>query len=346
MVVSRGGVVEIWPVRIGISKVDGQSFQFLDTIMGTDDLPSELNALLETISTAMESTSSALPSSVPSTPNGLSLLDLKNNLLLSYIQNLALLTLSKLSTPNLTLKSSGSQDIIWNLIQDRVHIEKGVLPLETKIGYQIRKLLRSAEESTTPNTTVDESLRFKPNPSALISDTPDVKDPDAVYKPPHISSTTIPVTRSDAPRRNKVLDEFISSSDLNAAPTPLPSIGTNVDGIGARNIFKTSRNADVEKYEEENFIRLPANVGKEKRKGRKERGGMEGLGGEDWSGLDRIGAGKWDFGKKEGRVEKSRKRGLEDGVGGGESVTGREFEKRKKTLQDRGMRKKSRGGKR
>jgi hypothetical protein len=71
----------------------GKSFQFLDndTIMTTDDLPSELNALLETISAAMESTSSALPFSVPSTPNGLSFLDLKHNLILLYIQNFALL---------------------------------------------------------------------------------------------------------------------------------------------------------------------------------------------------------------------------------------------------------------
>lgn len=165
-----------------------------------------------------------------------------------------------------------------------------------------------------------------------------------MYKPPRISSTTIPVARSEGPRRNKVLDEFISSSDLNSAPTPLPSIGTDVSGIGGRNKYKTSRHGDVERYEEENFIRLPANIGKEKGKGRKERGGME-LGGEDWSGLERIGNGKWEFGKKAGKVERSRKRGLEES-GGGENVTGREFEKRKKTLQDRGMRKKQRGGKR
>jgi hypothetical protein len=85
--------------------------------------------------------------------------------------------------------------------------------------------------------------------------------------------------------------------------------------------------------------------GKEKRKGWMEQGGMEGLGGADWSGLDRIGVGKWDFGRKKGRVEKSQKQGLEDGFGGGESVTGREFEKRKRTLQDKGMRKKSQGSK-
>ena len=309
--------------------------------MTTEDLPSELNVLLDTISSALSSTSSSLPTSVPITPNGLSLLDLKNYLLLSYLQDLSLLTLSKLNDPTFSLQNTESQNIIWRLIQERVHLEKGVAPLETKIGYQIRKLIRSAEDTQT--TQKDESLRFKPNPSALVSTAPE-STTTGVYKPPRISSTTLPMTRSDdGPRRNKVLEEFISSSSLNSAPTPLPSIGSNVAGIGARNAYKTARNNDIQQYEEENFIRLPANIGKEKRKGRKERGGMEGFGGEDWSGLDRIGKGGWDFGKREGKVERSRKRGTEDG--GGESVTGREFEKRKKLLQDRKI-KKHRGGKR
>ena len=310
--------------------------------MTTEDLPSELNVILETISSALSSTSSALPTSIPSTPNGLSLFDLKNYLLLSYIQDLSLLTLSKLNNPTFTLQTTESQNIIWNLIQERIHLEKGVAPLETKIGYQIRKLIRSAEDSQT--TQKDESLRFKPNPSALVSAAPE-STTTGVYKPPRISSTTLPTTRSeDGPRRNKVLEEFISSSSLNSAPTPLPSIGSNVAGIGARNAYKTTRNNDVQQYEEENFIRLPANIGKEKRKDRKERGGMEGFGGEDWSGLDRIGKGGWDFGKREGQIERSRKRGFDEGAG--ESITGREFEKRKKILQDRKMKKKHRGGKR
>lgn len=320
----------------------------------SDGLPSELNALLDTISSALSSSSSCLPTSVPLAPNGLSLLNLKNSLLLSYIQNLSLLIYSKLDSPTFTLQNPECQGIIWSLIEDRVHLEKGVTPLETKIGYHIRKLIRSAESQTTAaaagSTTRDDGLRFKPNPSALVSATPDAADDTTAtgaYKPPRISSTTLPTSRrhDDGPRRNKVLEEFISSSSLNSAPAPLPSIGSNVAGIGARNTYKTSRNTDVEQYEEENFIRLPANIGKEKRSGRKERGGMQEFGGEDWSGLDRIGKGGWDFGNREGKVERSRKRGFNEEPTG-ENVTGREFEKRKKILQDRKIRKKHRKGKR
>lgn len=286
----------------------------------SDELPSELNALIETISSSLANTTSCLPTTVPDAPNGLSLLTLKNNLLLSYLQNLSLLTISKLSHPELTLQTPESQSIIWNLIQDRVHLEKGVQPLETKIGYQIRKLLRAADTSatnTTPSGENDGSLLFKPNPSALVSANPvDNTDPsEAIYRPPKISSTALPTARAEGPRRNKVLEEFIAQTELSNAPTPLPSIGSNLAGIGARNTYKTTRHKDVEQYEEENFIRLPSNIMKEK-KGRKERGGMQEFGGEDWSGLQRIGMGKWDFGKREGKVERSRKRGFEEGFGG------------------------------
>ena len=307
--------------------------------MTSPTLPSELNALVETIISALSAASSDLPSSAPSVPNGLSLLDLKNNLLLSYLQNLSLLFLQKLNHPTFSLQTPSAQNTIWNLIRDRIYLEKGVIPLETKIGYQIRKLLRSAEDSQSTTQKTDTNLRFKPNPSALVTEVPADND-KGVYIPPRISSTMIPSKeRETGPRRNKVLEEFISSSSLTGAPTPMPSVGSNVAGIGARNTYKTSRNADIEAYEEENFIRLPANVGKEKSKGRKERGGMEGFGGEDWSGLDRIGRGKWDFGKKEGKVERSRKRGFEEDAVGGEDITGRAFEKRKKVLQNRKMKK-------
>ena len=305
-----------------------------------ETLPSELNALLDTISSAMRSSASTLPASIPATQNGLSLLDLKNALLLSYIQNIALLTLAKLDNTTFTLQTPEAQGIIWDLIEDRVHLEKGVFPLEAKMSYQIRKLLREAQPNT--QTPKDENLRFKPDPSALISAAP---APEQAYKPPKISSTTLPTTRSEVgPRRNKVLEEFISSSSLSTAPTELPSIGNNVAGIGARNMYKTSRNDDIQRYEEDNFIRLPANIGKEKKKGLKRRGGMEGFGGEDWSGLDRIGKGGWDFAKGKSKIEKSRKREFDES-GAGEIITGRAFEKRKKILSER-KQKKHRGAKR
>jgi U3 small nucleolar ribonucleoprotein protein LCP5 len=301
------------------------------------DLPAELNDLLDTITDSLSSTYEALPNSIPECPNGLSILDLKNNLLLSYLQNLSLLILAKLDNPSFSLQTDPTQKIIWNLIHDRVFLEKGVFPLESKLSYQIRKLVRSAKE-----TSKDENLKFKPNPSALVVSEPSVSS--TTYKPPRISSTALPTRSNEGSRRNKVLEEFISSSSLSAAPAPVPSVGSNLTGIGSRNAYKTSKHSDITQYEEENFVRLNAKIGKEK-KGKKIRSGMEGFGGEDWSGLERIGKGNWDFGKRDGKVEKSRKRGFDEG-GVGDDVSGQAFEKRKKILQDRKIKKKHRGGKR
>lgn len=307
--------------------------------MSAEDLPEELNALLQAMSQALSSTASTLSKIPPTAPKGLSLLDLKNHLFLSYIQHLALLILSKLNDPLFSLQNQDSQRIIWQLIQDRVHLEKGVFPLETKIGYQLRKLLRAAEDSSS-NAGKDENLRFKPNPSAMITANMEKKADEGVYKPPKISSTLLPTANAKTgPRRNKVLQEFISSSDLNAVPTAIPSIGSNLTGIGQRNMYKTARNKDVETYEEENFIRLPAHIGREKKRGKQERNRvtME-FGGEDWSGLERIGKGSWEFGKRESKLERSRKRHVEDNPGS-EDITGQAFEKRKKLLRDRKLKK-------
>ena len=313
-----------------------------------DDLPSDLHALLETITTGLSSASSVLPQAAPETPHGLSLLDLKSSILLSYLQNLSLLTLSKLSNPSLSLQTPESERLLWNLVQDRMYLEKGVAPLELKLGYQIRKLIRAARDSGA-----DENLRFKPNPAALVeSSTKEISEKTGVYKPPRISSTALPTSRDGAgPRRNKVLEEFISSS-LVTAPTAIPSVGSNVSGITGRNAYKTSRNDDIEQYEEENFNRLPANIGKDKEKGKKRRArdALQGLGGEDWSGLEKLGTGDWRFGHGEGKLERSRKRGFHESVNSGavrdDGVSGREFEKRKKVLQNRKFKTKHRGGKR
>jgi len=229
-----------------------------------EHLPPELKALIETITTAFEATSEALPSSAPLAENGLSLLDLKNVLLLSYLQELSLLTLSKLDNANFSIQMPKAQEIVWKLIQDRVHLEKGVFPLETKIGYEVRKLLRAAEDASRSK---DEQAELKPGMSDLPPDSTETADKSGVYKPPRIAATAMPTNRGeDGPRRNRVLEEFISQSALSAAPSALPSVGSNVAGIGARNTYKTSRTTDVEQYEEENFIRLPANIGRRSRR--------------------------------------------------------------------------------
>ncbi|KAJ1987432.1 hypothetical protein GGI25_005911 [Coemansia spiralis] len=72
------------------------------------------------------------------TGNGISFLEVKHHTMLSYITNLAYLTLLKLHGRQIE-----DHSVITDLIEDRTVLEK-MRPLEQRLKYQIDKMLRSA----------------------------------------------------------------------------------------------------------------------------------------------------------------------------------------------------------
>ncbi|KAL2436385.1 hypothetical protein ABEF95_009472 [Exophiala dermatitidis] len=114
--------------------------------------------LLTTLTDALHSAASAFPENgdqfLPPT-DGISLLDIKNEILLSYIQNLVFLVLLKLreSTGGRTNASVDAApsleptDVVKKLVELRVYLERGVRPLESKLKYQIDKVVRAAEDA-------------------------------------------------------------------------------------------------------------------------------------------------------------------------------------------------------
>ena len=118
-----------------------------------------LPALLSTLTDSLKSTADAIPDASYLTPltDGISLLDTKNELLLSYLQNLAFLILLKLrNDPNsrhVHTDANGTEDgsdavqveVVKKLVELRVYLEKGVRPLENRLKYQIDKVIRAAE---------------------------------------------------------------------------------------------------------------------------------------------------------------------------------------------------------
>lgn len=202
----------------------------------------------------------------------------------------------------------------------------------------------SEEDNDGPHTEID-PLSYRPNPAALArpiaSHSSRTADPalSNIYKPPRITPTTLPSTASSktarAARPSATLSEFIST-ELSSAPIAEPSIGSTVKAsgrqIGVGGSGKREREEDRERnnYEEDNYVRLPAPSKKERRQ--KSYRGREGYGGEDWKGLgdgaDRV-IGLVG-GRKEGALERSRKRRIEDGVKGGQMGEG--FEKRRRIV--------------
>ncbi|KAF2800574.1 hypothetical protein K505DRAFT_320346 [Melanomma pulvis-pyrius CBS 109.77] len=122
-----------------------------------------LSSLLTTLTTSIQSATEALPEDGILPPkDGISLLDVKNDLLLSYLQNLVFLILLKLRSRSQLSESEeddtetpDSQDqVIKKLVELRVYLEKGVRPLENRLKYQIDKIIRAADDAARKTTQV------------------------------------------------------------------------------------------------------------------------------------------------------------------------------------------------
>lgn len=113
-------------------------------------LPVLLDSLTQSLSSVFEATSKI--SSVEAPKDGNSLLDVKNELLLSYLQNLIFLILVKLrkSKQSTSKDQNGHFDdgeVVKKLVELRIYLERGVRPLEEKLRYQIEKVLRAADDA-------------------------------------------------------------------------------------------------------------------------------------------------------------------------------------------------------
>lgn len=125
---------------------------------------------LSSLALSSNSTNTLLSSYIsetPSYPEGISLLSLKNNLLLAYLHNLALLALARLHGSN------PDERTVKELVKERIVMEK-IKPLEIKLRYQVDKLVKMAEadEGKSTGESIEEDggidpLAFKPNLAAL-----------------------------------------------------------------------------------------------------------------------------------------------------------------------------------
>lgn len=115
---------------------------------------SSLLALLETLTKSINSASEAAKDKVPSLlapKDGISLLDVKNELFLSYLQNLVFLILLKIRNRRNDSDDESIEDldssVAKKLHELSVYIDKGALNLEKDLKYQIDKVVRAAEDA-------------------------------------------------------------------------------------------------------------------------------------------------------------------------------------------------------
>jgi len=120
-----------------------------------------LTNTLPSLTESLQSALSSLPSSDAILPpsGGITLLDSKNEIFLSYLQALALRNLEVIRSVREHLpkkegskNSAGDEDVtirdglVKDLVKHRVYLEKGVRPLEDRLKYQIDKVVRAADD--------------------------------------------------------------------------------------------------------------------------------------------------------------------------------------------------------
>lgn len=130
--------------------------------------------------------------------NGISLLDTKNEIFLSYLQTLALRNLEVIRSVRSVLAANNDssdkekktaepthmskrlqEQMVQDLVRHRVYLEKGVRPLEERLRYQIDKVVRAADEEdrranpgektkgTTADNESDVEADSKPDAAAV-----------------------------------------------------------------------------------------------------------------------------------------------------------------------------------
>ena len=278
------------------------------------DMAATLPDLLTSLADSLTSATTSLPSNTNLAPpaDGISLLDTKNELLLSYLHNLVFLIILKIrnqSSPDSAEEPSLDEAVTKKLVELRIYIEKGIRPLETRLKYQLDKLILAASEASVPpvsNGTTNTSkapkqqrsksdasgsdsdpelapqpaipdLAHRPNPSAFArpSETITTRQSasDGLYRPPRITPTALPTTEPSS-RKKEVRPRKSHALDefIREEMDDAPVAEPSIGaGSGLRGRAKEKEEAKRD-YEEMRLIRLPG----DKRKRDRRRG--EGFG--------------------------------------------------------------------
>lgn len=227
---------------------------------------------------------------------GMSLLSLKNSALLGYINSIALVLLAHLERLEGDADALKHKAVLLS-IEHRVCLEKGVKPLEKKLAYQLDKMVRSYHrmeenqakeeveqaESDSGSDSDDDALNYRPDASAFASAEPKNKQSDT-YQPPKISAAAPPSARKEERpvRKLQSMEEYLA--EQSEAPVLEHSIGSTIVDSGRGGVttsFDRAKEREIQRYEEDNFTRLPSTATKRSFK-QKMADRANTFAGEDW----------------------------------------------------------------
>ncbi|RCI10464.1 hypothetical protein L249_4475 [Ophiocordyceps polyrhachis-furcata BCC 54312] len=128
-----------------------------------------LSSLTQSLTLAQEATPQI--EAIEHPKDGISLLDVKNELLLSYLQNLVFLILLKLRNSKTADDGSihGSaidETVREKLVKLRLYLEKGARPVEDKLRFSIERFLRTAENAQREGQSKSRTMALDDRDSA------------------------------------------------------------------------------------------------------------------------------------------------------------------------------------
>ncbi|KAF7731602.1 hypothetical protein EC973_009366 [Apophysomyces ossiformis] len=209
------------------------------------------------------------------TNKGVSFLEVKYQIMIQYILQLAFYAHLKLCG-----KQVEGHPVIESLVESRVILDR-MKPIESKLKYQIDKLVRTAvmgtrkteQETTSTDAVANDPLAFKPNPMNLLSkEEDDEEEEDAeedvkgVYRPPKLAPVSYDENTGKKSKREKDearLREKASRSrlmkdlaaEMNDAPEEIDALGGVNEGFGYGDRIDNLI-AEKDRYEEDNYVRL------------------------------------------------------------------------------------------
>ncbi|KAI3623185.1 hypothetical protein GLX27_003917 [Malassezia furfur] len=240
-------------------------------------------------------------------PDGLSLLTVKVDALLACLHHMALLCAHRVSGKSLT--DNVGAEYVERLVKLRLVLEK-MRPMETRIKYQVEKLLQaaSAAEKALPEDDEIDPLAFRPNPEALASaggapgraadEDEDEEEEGATYKPPKVAPVLYDPdarpsrnarNRERQPSRNAALLADLTAG-MSTNPYETSTAGVGGGAVGTAGSSRARALQRMQEFEEDNYKRLSMSKKDAKRRRRDEQDVA--LGGLGLSAhKDRIGGG-------------------------------------------------------
>ncbi|KAK0185945.1 hypothetical protein F5146DRAFT_1068611 [Armillaria mellea] len=281
------------------------------------DMTAQISALHNDMATSISSVREVikgLASDCPQTTDGISLLSLKNHVLLSYMQSLLLLSCRRalshslaarsppqqpFSDPDRDARGAGPGDLVDSMIESRVVLEK-IKVLEGRMRYQIDKLVRLSKDDAVADVGND-PLAFRPNPANLVDDNDDevsegeeegndrpTATSDGIYHPPRLAPNKkrapVPTTLNALRHADPTLPYTESTSGLGSTPS------LNNQSSRARYLKRLTD------FEEDQFGRVMLSKKEARRRRRDEEslamgGGLSGVGEEGKGRVRRGGRG-------------------------------------------------------